>query len=773
MSGTEADLRTSGLTALKLKKKSLQAWLQHKGKKEGFQAALYHWKQHMLSLHLSAWEEVVTGTRAQALQLFKLHALRRGWRGLQETVKRQEERLRAVLFWQETTTRHGLQGLCAHVQRQKQQRERLSRALHFHLSKGAEYAKKRVLERLLLLKVRRLDREMAVLKTADIHRKATLRSFLQAMRSWMARGQDLYSQRLAGKALVAFMTFNLRKQRQNSYFTALKKLALRKLFTNWRTEVSNLHEKRMKKLGKLGTKVTFWAFFAWKRKIQRQKRKNYAEFWYEISLKRRLLRNLCTNVTLNLHYAAVIKQLSQTRRINAVSKGFDTWLRGIQCLQVEKWRKRKSKQLYGRNLQVKAVNSLKMTLQSDVWRVYTLIPKRKRLLKRFFILLWRYQASKLAQLLVKSKQFRLVLKKSRLKRLFGLWSDKYHSIAAANRLENRKISQARGLIGSSNLRFCFNAWVERRDLALIQHLKREKARNHYEKKALKERFEEWKVRARVSELERRKKAVCYRKNWQRLVKVILLGLKEHYERRKIRKNVTQVASSFAEKSCLKRHFRFLMQFFRRKQVKNSQKRFALKMRENDLIADSLRRVMTVGFLWRSERLALTYQSREHKDRRVWAVVAKCAEIWKEKALKRRKSEERPEKRRVERTNVKERVMPEAVREERKGNRPPPRRLNSVQTKEMPVIRSKPVPQPPLPASSPSLSAPSKSPEARLMEIEAELVEYKIEKEHLHALEKAAVTPSPVLLALREQCQRRLPRIKALFTELSQLRSLLP
>lgn len=746
----------------------------------------------------------MVGGKVRALQLFKLQALRRGMRGLQETVKGQEERLKAVLFWRETTTRRGLRGLFTHVQSskrqlwaatslqilhqlsfsmrklrdyragQREQRERSGRAVRFHLTRGTEYAKRRVLERLLQLKVERLDGEMRMLKAADIHRKAT---FLRVMRGWIALGEDLYRLRLAGKVLTALKTFNQRKQLQNSYCAALQRQTLRKSFHSWRkvwAEVSNLHEE---KLANLSKRVTFWAFFAWKKEIHRQKRKIYAEFEYQIGLKRRFMCSLRANVAMNLHYSAITKQLARIRCINALSRGFSTWLRGIQCLKVEKWRKRKSQQHYNRNLQEKAVNSLKKVLKRDIWRVHTLIPKRKRLLKRFFIHLWTYQASKSTQLLAKSKQFRLILKKSRLKRHFGLWIDKYHSKAAANRLENRKIRQARGLIGSSSLRFCFNAWVESRDLALIQHLKREKGRNHYRRKVLKERIEEWRVRARVNRLERGKKTVSYWKNWQRLVKTILFVLKENYERRKIRKNVIKVATNFAEKQTLQFHFRYLRLFLRQKQAKKSRKRFALAMRKNDLVADSLRRVVAVGFQWRSQRLALTHQSREHKDRRVWAVVARCAEVWKEKALKRRKTVEVREKRPVERTTVRERALPEAVMEERKGSRPPPRRLNSAQptealtTRPKPARAASPVPQSPLPAPiRPSVL--QKSPEARLMEIEAELLEYKIEKEHLQLLAQAAATPSPVLLTLRLQYQQRLPRINTLFTELAQLRSLL-
>ena len=159
------------------------------------------------------------------------------------------------------------------------------------------------------------------------------------------------------------------------------------------------------------------------------------------------------------------------------------------------------------------------------------------------------------------------------------------------------------------------------------------------------------------------------------------------------------------------------------------------------------------------------------------MVARCAEVWKEKALKRRKTVEVREKRPVERTTVRERALPEAVMEERKGSRPPPRRLNSAQptealtTRPKPARAASPVPQSPLPAPiRPSVL--QKSPEARLMEIEAELLEYKIEKEHLQLLAQAAATPSPVLLTLRLQYQQRLPRINTLFTELAQLRSLL-
>jgi hypothetical protein len=400
--------------------------------------------------------------------------------------------------------------------------------------------------------------------------------------------------------------------------------------------------------------------------------------------------------------------------------------------------------------------------------------------------LWRYQALKTVNLLAKSKQFRLFLKKSLLKRNFSMWTDKYHSKAAATHLENKKILQYR--MTSSSLKSCFTAWVQYRDSALIQHLKQQKGLNHYKGKALKAGFEEWRVNASINRLKRNKRATAYRRNWRRQVNSVFLILKEHYERRKIRRNVVKNATLFAAKSILKRNFRFLKQFLQRKQIKKSQERFAQKMRKNDLIEDCLRRIMAVGFQWRSQRLSLTYQSREHKDRRVWATVAKCAAIWKRKALKHCKTTIPQGAKPAERGNISERVMPRPlpVIEEKQGNsrRPPPRRLNAQlptdTTKNKPTRAASPALQysrsnPPIRPASPIRPLPSlssfNSPETRLMEIEAELLEYKIEKDYLQSLEQASATPSSLLLSLRLQYQHKLPRIKSLFSELSQLRSL--
>lgn len=275
-------------------------------------------------------------------------------------------------------------------------------------------------------------------------------------------------------------------------------------------------------------------------------------------------------------------------------------------------------------------------------------------------------------------------------------------------------------------------------------------------------FEELIVFCKVKSLKNAKKRKGNRHNWMKLTSKLMNLLREFHEKVKICKNIEIIAVNFDIKRLLRRYFVGFKVIFRRKQSKIAQEKEALRMRNRDLVESALRRIIKVGFYWRNERLSLTSQARLHKDQRIWRIVAKCASIWRQKTLSSRKMPLVGVQLEVKRetTEVVPRTLPRIVSEERKETRrPPPRRLNSgTPTQSVPV-------------SIPKLT-PTKPASHRLLEIEAELLEYKIEKSRLQSLSKDTSTPPSVLHSLRTQYEQRLPRIHELFSELAQLRSLI-
>ena len=203
---------------------------------------------------------------------------------------------------------------------------------------------------------------------------------------------------------------------------------------------------------------------------------------------------------------------------------------------------------------------------------------------------------------------------------------------------------------------------------------------------------------------------------------------------------------------------------------------ALDMRRGDLISAALQKLHKVGGEWKQERLKIASKARLQKEQRVWKLVSKFAQRWKEKTIQRRKLRaiNALYQQKTPQIPSKTQTIPRVRLEEKTEMRvrPQPRRPNFSGSGAVTVSAKVPV----TPVSLvPSVQRPL-SPRSRLESIQTELLSFKFEKEKIAEYE-VYVSANPgnsvleaQLRKMKERLDGKKGRVKELLQEAGVLKA---